>query len=94
QQLMDDLIVRAGSAKRSPKLVEEDGKTKGGRSRAASGDTLSAKVICAVIVQETWTYFHGSCPSVSDTGAAKAADAYWRSIGLRTASWGDNPHKA
>jgi hypothetical protein len=55
-----DLADRAESA--AAPLSTSGGKTKPGRSRAIVSDGIPAKLYCAALIAETWTFFHHKGP--------------------------------
>jgi hypothetical protein len=74
-----DLADRAESA--AAPLSTSGGKTKPGRSRAIVSDGIPAKLYCAALIAETWTFFHHKGPRPRSQKAAEAADAYWIATG-------------
>ena len=94
QTLMDDLIARTEGAQRSPDLVTAEGKAKPGRSRAIPSGAVSSQVLCAVVIVEAWHFVRGSYPGDRSEKAWRAAESYWRAIGLSRDSWGSNKFAA
>ncbi|MDE3174653.1 MAG: hypothetical protein KGM15_00905 [Pseudomonadota bacterium] len=84
-----DIRDRAASAAQSPALVT-NGKTNSGRGRAAPKESMSPQTYCALLIAETWIYFHDAYPAPRNKQAQEAADIFWRlSGGLRVSGGQD-----
>jgi len=91
EPMLQDLAERAKRAIASSALSRKDGKTKAGRTKAAPPGASSAKLFCAALIAEAWTYFHGSDPPPRNQDAAGAAHTFWRASGGETKGWGNDP---
>jgi hypothetical protein len=91
EHMLQDLAERAKRAAASSALSTEDGKTRPGRTRATPIDASSAKLFCAALIAEAWTYFHGGDPPPRNQDAAGAAHTLWRASGGETKGWGNDP---
>ena len=88
---LEDLAYRANQAGTSVALVTEAGATKAGSGKARSVAAVSAQTYCALIIQETWKFFHGAEPPPKSRRAAEAAEVYWRASGGDPHDIGEEP---
>jgi len=86
---LQDLADRAERA--ATPLSTSAGTTKAGRLRAVVRDGIPAKLYCAALIAETWTFFHHMEPKPRSQRAAAAADAYWLATDGDMAGWATNP---
>ena len=98
EHMLQDLVGRAERAMTSPALSTEDGKTRPGRTKAAPPGASSAKLFCAALVAEAWTYLRGRSPGPRNPKVAAAANAPWLVSGGEATDrgdqiWANNCHK-
>jgi hypothetical protein len=68
---LSDLASRAGSAANSERLSTAANVTRSGRGKASPTGAISPKGYCALLVAETWKYFHKQYPSLEVHGPPK-----------------------
>ncbi len=90
-RVLEDLADRADQAWASPALTTDAGATKPGSGKARSVASVSAQTYCALLILETWKFFHGAEPRTKNRKAVAAAEAYWRAAGGTPHSCGDEP---
>ena len=89
--ILEDLADRANQAWASAALTTDAGATKPGSGKARSVASASAQTYCALLILETWKFFHGAEPRPKNRKAVAAAEAYWRAAGGDPHSSGDEP---
>jgi hypothetical protein len=88
---LEDLAVRADRAMASSRLAGESGVTRPGSGKARPAASVPPKTYCALLILETWKFFHGTEPLPKSRKAAEAAELYWRAAGGDTHSSDDEP---
>jgi hypothetical protein len=89
--ILRDLALRADTASKSSRLVDDAGKTRAGRSRATTSCSFSPQVYCALLILEVWRHFNGRYPAVRNRKAAQAAELLWCATGEKRLGWGSDP---
>jgi hypothetical protein len=68
---------RAETARSSPPLSTESGKTRPGPGLATAPGILSPLILCAMMIAEAWKFVRGKYPSARNREAAEAAEMLW-----------------
>ena len=89
--VLEDLADRANQAWASAALATDAGATKAGSGKARSVASVSAQTYCALLILETWKFFHGAEPRPKNRKVVAAAEAYWRAARGDPHRSGDEP---
>lgn len=72
-----DLSQQAETARSSPALSTESGKTRPGPGLAMAPGVVSPFILCAMMIAEAWKFVRGKYPSARNREAAEAAEMLW-----------------
>ena len=86
---MQQLALRAESARSSPPLVSANGSTKRGRGKPKVPDIFDARTLCAARIVEMWLFFRKEVPGIGNLEAAGAAQVYWLACWGKSEGYGD-----
>jgi len=82
-----DIATRARLAAQFPTITSESGQTIRGPGKASVPESYDAKVLCAAIVVDVWSFLHGERPSRTNKDAGHAASAFWQASGGSLRGW-------